>query len=77
MPSSLDLVFLSRPGPRTPKEHRASNSEVGFSYLANLASEALEEELSNLAYYTRQAFVILSLGGVSRFDSLLSNQYHK
>lgn len=56
------LVFLGRPEPSTPKEHQASTSEEDCSYLANLVNEALEEELSNLVYYTLQASTIMVNG---------------
>lgn len=46
----LASFFLAQPGPCTSKEHHMSTSEEDFSYLANLSTKVLEEELSTLAY---------------------------
>lgn len=57
-------IFLARPGPRTSKGHWVYTLEEDCSNLANMTDEALEEELSNMVYYTRQAFVVLAIGGL-------------
>lgn len=68
--------FLARLGPHTPNEHRASTSEESCYYLYNLFVKALEEELSNLVYYTCWASAVLAIGGSICWDVLLSYQHH-
>lgn len=48
-------IFLARPWSCISKLYRVSTSKEGCSYLVNLIDEVLEEEFSNLAYYTRRA----------------------
>lgn len=70
-------VFLARPGARTSKEHWVSTLEEDCSNLANMTDEALKEELLNKVYYTRQAFVVLAIGGTGHWDVTLSYRHRK
>lgn len=73
----LSPTQLARSDLRTPKEHWASTSEEDWCYLANLIGQALEDELSNLAYYTRHAFVILPIRDENHWDAFSSDQWCK
>lgn len=80
LPSSsvvLDSVSLTQLGPLTLREHQTFTFKEDCSYLAYLTDDALEEELSTLAYYTRQAYAISAIGGVGRMDVCLDDRHHK
>lgn len=55
----IALVSLARSEPHTPMENQTSILEDDCSYLANLTNKTLEDDLSNLAYYTRRASIVL------------------
>lgn len=70
----LTPEILARSGPRTPKENHVSTSEENYSYLANLADQALEEDLLNMACYAHRVSFALAIGGAGRCDAFLCDQ---
>lgn len=61
IPTGLSPMLLARPSLYTSREFQSSFCEEYYSYFINKPKKTRQNELSYLAYYTRQSSSILAL----------------